>query len=700
MVNPLTRCVEDYALPPFASMRPSDIAPALRTAIDEMTLDLNSFEDDLDSPDAEFTWESVMDRLEIIDDPLDRLWRVVIHLTKVMNSPDLRLVEAEMQDEVLAIQNRRAQSPVIFHAMNALRASHEWATYSVEQKRILERAIQKATLSGVALNDNDRNRFNVIHARLTKLNSIYANNMLDAVKEYSLIVHEKEQLEGVPDSAMSLFAQNAVADGHEAATATAGPWKLSLENSVYSRVMSHCANRSLRETLYRASIAQASTGVHDNTRVIQEILQLRRDQATLLGFNTFAELSLATKLAPSVSAVQDLVEEFRSKAYPISELENQKLHAYAIAHGHVGPLERCDIAFWMERLRQDELDLNPEAIKPYFPLSRVLAGLFELMTQLFGIRIEAADGEEETWHPDVPFYQMRAMDQPDEPVIAQFFLDMFPRPGQKLGGAWIEVVASRSKVLRTEKFPVRVPVFALMFNITPPVDDAPTLLSVSDLDALFTVFGYGLRIAFTAAEHTPAARPTGIEWDCVNIPGNIMSRLFFHRDTIPLISGHVDTGEPLPQVLLDKLVAANHFMSATDFLGQLHTSVMDMALHHDFDPSSTDESIFDLNQRLAPRYRVIPLLPEDRTLCQNYHIFPGDYAAGYYSYLWCDVYVADAYAAFEEATGQQDVLAATGRKFRDTMFAQMGIVDANVAFEMFRGRKPDPSILAKEMRLE
>ncbi|KAF0685949.1 hypothetical protein As57867_022161, partial [Aphanomyces stellatus] len=311
MVNPLTRCLEDYALPPYATMCVEDIVPAVRTAIAEMELDLTSVEDDV-AASEDLTWESVMDRLEIIDDPLSRLWHIVVHLESVANSAALRAAKATVQTEVIRMESRRAQSTLIFQALERLRGGPAFATYSPEQQRLVEMEIQKATLSGVGLIDNAKDRFNDIHVRLKDVRTQFANNVLDAIQAYELLVYDKSQLAGVSDSILASIAQNAVAAGHRDATAATGPWKLSLETPVYLPIMRTCTNRTLRQELYRAHMTKASASPHDNAPVMVEILQLRRERARLLGFESFAELSLADKMAPSVKAVeamlQDLVE--------------------------------------------------------------------------------------------------------------------------------------------------------------------------------------------------------------------------------------------------------------------------------------------------------------------------------------------------------------------------------------------------------
>ncbi|KAF0685911.1 Aste57867_22264 [Aphanomyces stellatus] len=690
---PSRGCAEDYALPSFASMKPSDFAVALRAAIDDATFDLNSFEDDLADPAAEFSWSSVMDRLEIINDPLDRLWRALLHLSEVMNSPELRAVEAEMQTEVLAIQHRSTQSHAIFHAMAKLRTSDESATFSPEQTRLLHRAIENAILSGIALVENDRDRFNTRQLRLSTLYSTYSNNLLDAQNDFSLVVHDKIELDGLSAHHLALFAQKAAADGLDGASAASGPWTLSLEGQIYSAIQKYCANRSLRETMYRARVSAASSAPHDNMAILQEILQLRQEQARLLGFRSFAELSMATKMAPSVAAVDEMLESLRHKSMVVSAGEVETLQAYATAHGQSEMLRPWDVEYWSECLRKDTFHVDAEEIKTYFPLNRVLDGLFALIVRLFGVRIEAADGDVETWHPDVRFFRMRDMDQSGEPVVASFFLDLFARPGQKQSGLWIEALASRSKVLGGEKYPFRIPVFSLMVNLPPPADDGHCLLSFENVDRLCIVFGYGLRTALTTADCTAVSRPIGVEWDCVDMPAEFLRLFRFDR-------GHVDTGECLPDSLLDNLLAAERFMGATNFLSSLHIAATDMALHHRYDPfSTTEESIFDLQKELAERFYVVERHADDRSLCQMDAIVTDGYGAGLYSYVWSEMLASDAYAAFKGTTTPEE-WKACGRKFRDTILGLAGIFDANQVYEMFRGRKPCPDILLQMRGIE
>ncbi|CAK4090523.1 unnamed protein product [Aphanomyces euteiches] len=697
-MNPLTRCAEDYALPPFAQLRVSDIVPAIRTAIQEYALDLNALEDDLSFCDDEITWESVMDRLEIIDDPLNRLWRIVLHLDEVSNSVELREAKAEVQAEVLAIQSRRQQSIEIFEAMQELRDEPHWSELTSEQQRILDRAILEMQLNGVTLNDAAKERFNEIDFRLKGLSDIFTNNVLDATKSSKLVFHDRSQLDGVPDSMLAVFAQNAVASGHDGATPAHGPFVVDVTN--YPTVLSACSNTATREAVYRTRRSLAGNEPFDNTPVIREMLQLRQEKAHLLGYATFAEMNLADKMAPSVDIVQEMLCELWDKCHDVAVVEMLELKTFAKSHGQTTPLGAWDVQYWMGQMRKERYAIDPEIIEAYFPLSSVLPRMFAFLSKLFGICIETAQESEETWHPDVEYYEIRAMDQPGEPVIAQFYLDLYSRPGEKMSGGWIEVVAARSRVLRSEKTNVRIPVFALMFNYSPPVDGKSCLLSLSEVQELFVVFGFGLRIALTAAEYTATSRPHGIEWDAVGFSSQFLEKNFYHRETLESLSSHVETGKTLPRDLFDKILEARSFMRACNFTTTfLQNAAVDIALHHDCDPYTDAESIFDVFRQTSQEFTLRPPLDGDKAICSLDHIFPGLYAASYYSYVWSEMLAADTYACFEEAKSEEEWMA-LGRKYRDTMLALTGPAHPLIAFEKFRGRLPSTEGLLKQYGLE
>ncbi|EQC34875.1 oligopeptidase A [Saprolegnia diclina VS20] len=694
--NSLLRCVEERTLPPFEDLTVDEMAPAVRTALAKLEADIAAFEDELREANADVRYETILDRLEVEADGLDRIWGIVGHLMSVKNSPALREVHSELQNQVVTVLTRVAQSVEIFQALKELREGKVWETYSGAQQRIIESSLRSATLSGVGLTGNEKERFNEIQLRAAELSTKFSNNALDATKAFSLIVSDKAELDGLPASLLQMLAQNAAADGHEGATAEEGPWKLSLDMPVYLPVLKYCTNRALRETLYRANSSKASADPFDNVAIINETLRLRQEKAKLLGFATFAELSLAKKMAPSVEAVEQMTNELHAKCFTIAESELAQLNAYAATHGVTEPLANWDVPFWTEKMRLELYSLDDEAIKPYFPLHKVLDGLFALASRLFGIVIEAADGQAQVWHKDVRFFNIRSAESNE--IIARFFLDSFARPAEKRGGAWMNSAVGRSKLLGADGA-IRIPVAYLICNQSPPVGDKPSLMNFREVETLFHEFGHGLQHMLTTVEHEAAAGINGVEWDAVELPSQFMENFCYHRGTINDISGHYETNEPLPAELFEKICDARKYMAASGMLRQLYFGALDMHLHHKFDPSG-DETIFDVQKAIAAKFTVLAPLPEDRFLCSFSHIFAGGYSAGYYSYKWAEVLSCDAFSKFEEAgLDDEAALAKTGREFRDTVLALGGSRHPLQVFEAFRGRPQSTEPLLKQYGL-
>ncbi|EQC34874.1 oligopeptidase A [Saprolegnia diclina VS20] len=696
--NSLMQAVHERKLPPFRSLAVAEMAPALREAIKTFETDVSAIEATLRAKTTPIEWETIMDPLEIQGDALQRIWGIVGHLMSVQNSPALREVHAAMQIEVVTIFTRFSQSPEIFAAYKELRSSASWATFSDAQQRIIDSSIRGATLSGVGLEGEEKERFNQLQLRSAELKTKFSNNVLDATKAYSLIITNKAELDGVPASLLPLLAQNAAADGHDGATAEDGPWKLSLDMPVLLPMLKYCTNRSLRETLYRANATKASIAPHDNTQIINETLRLRQERAKLLGFASYAELSLATKMAPSVDDVNRMHNELRAKCRPIAVAELNQLAAYAAQHGQTTPLALWDVAYWTEKMRADLYTLDDEIIKPYFPLPKVLEGLFDLTSRLFGVTIEAADASVETWHDDVQFFNVRRADGAKE-ILASFFLDPYARPAEKNGGAWMNTCVGRSKLLGVNGA-VRIPVAYLICNQSPPVGDKPSLMNFREVETLFHEFGHGLQHMLTTVDYEGAAGINGVEWDAVELPSQFMENFCYHRGTINAISGHYETDEPLPAELFEKICDARKYMAASGMLRQLNFGALDMHLHGKFDPSG-DETIFDVQHKIANDFAVMKPLPEDRFLCSFSHIFAGGYAAGYYSYKWAEVLSCDAFSKFEEAgLDDEAALAKTGREFRDTVLALGGSRHPLQVFEAFRGRPQSTDALLKHYGLQ
>jgi len=446
----------------------------------------------------------------------------------------------------------------------------------------------------------------------------------------------------------------------------------------YLPAMKHLKSSELREKLYRALVSRASEGELDNGPLIKEILQLRQRGAELLGFSNYAEQSLASKMADGVASVDGLTKQLFATARPAAERELAELREFAAGKGYEGELRLWDVTYWSERLKEERYAYDEEALRPYFSLPKVLDGLFGIASKLFGVEVERDDAAAERWHPDVMFF--RVLDAETREHIASFYLDPYARPGEKRGGAWMADCLGRSKALGTK------PVAYLTCNGSPPVGDKPSLMTFSEAETLFHEFGHGLQHMLTNVEDGEAAGISNVEWDAVELPSQFMENWLYHKPTVDSFAVHYATGEPLPADVFEKIRGSRTFMAGSFMLRQLQIGALDMELHARYDPNS-DEGVFDVQRRIATEYAVIPPLEEDRFLCAFAHIFAGGYAAGYYSYKWAEVLSADAFAAFEEA-GLEDpaALAATGRRFRQTVLGLGGSRHPAEVFREFRGR--------------
>ncbi len=679
-------------LPPFEAIKPEHVVPAIRQLLAQLDEELAQLEDHVQP-----TWTGLVEPLDRLGERLSWSWGIVGHLMGVKNSPELREAFETVQPDVVQFYNKLNQSQAIYQAFKALRASDDWASLESAQQRIVEAAIRDAELSGVGLTGEKRDRFNAIQLELAELSTKFGNHVLDATKAFSLTLTQKEEVDGLPPSLTSLAAQAARAAGAENATAEAGPWRITLDFPSFGPFMQHSTRRDLREKLYKAYISRASSGDLDNNPLIQRILQLRQEEARLLGFNSYAELSLASKMAPNVGAVEALLEELRHASYDAAAQELEELKAFAAAKTlESSDLKHWDISFWAERQREEKFAFSAEELRPYFPLPQVLNGLFSLVNRIFGVTITAADGQAPVWHEDVRYFQIA--DEIGE-AIAYFYLDPYSRPAEKRGGAWMNDCIGRAKITENGTTNIRKPIAYLVCNQTPPVDGKPSLMTFGEVETLFHEFGHGLQHMLTKVDYAGAAGINNVEWDAVELPSQFMENWCYHRETLLGMAKHYETGEPLPEHYYQKLLAARNYMSGTAMLRQLHFSLVDIELHHSYQPGG-NESVTDVRNRIAKTTTILPPLPEDTFLCAFGHIFAGGYAAGYYSYKWAEVLSADAFAAFEEAGLDSDLtLAATGKRFRDTVLALGGSKQPMEVFKSFRGREPSTAPLLKHSGL-
>jgi oligopeptidase A len=677
-------------LPAFDRMAPEHAAPAVRARLAEAEAAVARLEET-----AAPTWDGLMDPLYRACHPLYDAWGLISHLLSVMNGEAWRQAHDALQPELVAFGLRVAQSPRLYQGYLALRASDREAPHLTgPRRRILESAIRGAEQAGVGLAGAPRQRFNAIQQELAGLATSFSNHLLDAVKTYSLWVRDPQDLNGLPAAWRAAAAQAARDAGEAAASAEKGPWRVTLDAAVLVPFLKHARNRRLREEIYRAHVTRASSGELDNRALVERTLALRHEMAGLLGYPTYAHLSLTRKMAPDIAAVDQLTADLAVAAQAPARRDNADLLAFARANGFEQPaLAPWDYAFWAERLREQRYAYSEEELRPYFPFPRVLEGLFALTERLFGIRVVAADGTAPVWHPDVRFFQVRAAD--GEP-LASFYLDPYSRPATKRGGAWMNEFRTRDRQPDGTRL---LPLAVLVCNQTLPADAQPALMRFDEVTTLFHEFGHALQHMLTTVEEPEASGINNIEWDAVELASQFMENWCHDRATLKGLSRHVATGAVLPDDLFARILAAKNYRAAPDLLRQLFLGALDMELHARY-PGPAGADAEAVKCAVAARLLPVPLLPEDRFLCGFSHIFAGAYAAGYYGYKWAEVLAADAFATFEEAGLDQDAaVAAAGRRFRDTVLALGGGTHPMAVFQAFRGRPPQVDALLRHAGL-
>jgi len=670
--NPL---LETKGLPRFKSIEVKHVQPAMESVLKSLREDFKTLEDEL--PKKETEYEAIVESLEKLKHPLSYSWGVVSHLNNVKNSDELREVHQACQPEVVKASMELSQSRVVFDALGSL----DQSALPESRQRIVESALRDMRLSGVDLEGTAKAEFNTIALRLSELGTKFQNNLLDSTKAFELVLTDVKDVEGLPASALAAAAQSynqAKKEEEAEATPESGPWRLTLDMPSYLPAMKHLKSSELREKLYRAFISRASSDKLDNGPLVTEILQLRKKASAMLGFENYAAESLASKMAPDISAVNKLTEDLFAVARPAAERELEELQEFANAKGYEGKVKLWDTTYWTERLKEEKYAYDEEALRPYFSLPKVLEGMFGIASKLFGVNIVQADDAAERWHPDVMFFKVLDAESGDH--VASFFLDPFARPGEKRGGAWMDDCLGRSKALGTK------PVAYLTCNGSPPVGSTPSLMTFSEAETLFHEFGHGLQHMLTHVEDGGCAGINNVEWDAVELPSQFMENWLYHKPTVDSFAVHYETGEPLPADVFEKIKGSRIFMAASMMLRQLQFGALDMELHSKFDPDGK-ETFLDVQRRMAAKYQILPALEEDRFLCSFSHIFAGGYAAGYYSYKWAEVLSADAFAAFEEAgLDDEEALRSVGRRFRQTVLGCGGGRHPSEVYRDFRGK--------------
>ncbi|MFZ5556282.1 MAG: M3 family metallopeptidase [Pseudomonadota bacterium] len=662
VANPL---LDFSGLPRFPDIRPEHVTPA----VDELLAQGRAVTERLAGSAETPTWDSVMKPLDDANERIGRAWGQVSHLNAVMNSPELREVYNANLPKVTQYYAELAQNQALFSKLKAIRAGTEFGRLAAQQKAVLEHEIRDFRLGGADLPEDKRARFLEIQESLANLSSRFSDNLLDATNAFAHYVERETDVAGIPEDVLQTAREAAEKDGR------AG-WKFTLHMPSYLPVMQYAENRELRRTMYRAYATRASEfgkPEWDNTPLIRDILKLRKEEAQLLGFANYAEVSLEPKMAQTPPQVLDFLRELAAKAKPYAERDLAELTGFARKELGLDTLEPWDVAYASEKLRLSRYAFSEQELKRYFPQTRVLPGMFRLVETLFGVRI--AEAEAPKWHPDVKFYSIT--NAAGEPV-GQFYVDLYAR-ASKRGGAWMDDAISRRRIERG----VQHPVAYLTCNFSGPVGGKPALFTHDEVITLFHEFGHGLHHLLTRVDELGVAGINGVEWDAVELPSQFMENFCWEWDVVRPMTAHVDSGVPLPRELFDKMLAAKNFQAGMQTVRQLEFALFDMHLHYDFDVERGDplKLLDDVRKEVA-----VILPPEWHRFPQSFsHIFAGGYGAGYYSYKWAEVLSADAYSLFEE----KGVLSPeAGARFRDEVLAVGGSRPAMESFVAFRGREP------------
>ena len=675
-MNPTTNPLLDFSgLPRFGNIRPANVAPAVDRLLAEARAALAA----VTRPEVPVQWEAFVTPLEDADERLARAWGQVSHLHAVLDSPELREAYNAALPRVTQYWTELGQNQALFEKYRALHASAEFDQLAPARKRIVHNALRDFRLGGAELPAGEKRRFAEIQEELASLSARFSENVLDATNAFSLTVEDASRAAGIPADELSVAREAAQKDGRQG-------WKFTLHAPSYIPVMQYAADRVLRETMYRESVTRASEfgkSEWDNTPLIARILALRSEEAGLLGYANYAERSLVPKMADSPAQVLGFLDDLAHRARPFAERDAAEMKEYARSELGIESLEAWDVAFASEKLRSKRYAFSDQEVKQYFPETAVVPGMFRLVETLYGVRFTEASAA--TWHDDVRFFEVRDV---SGALIGQFYLDLYAR-NTKRGGAWMDDAVGR----RRKGASVQTPVTYLNCNFARPVGGKPALFTHDEVITLFHEFGHGLHHLLTRAEELGVSGINGVEWDAVELPSQFMENFCWEWEVLCHMTRHVDTNEPLPRSLFDKMVAAKNFQAGLGMLRQIEFSLFDMHLHFDFDPGSNALGLLD-----QVRKRVAVLFPPAYNRFPNNfsHIFGGGYAAGYYSYKWAEVLSADAFSAFEERRGADGVLdAGTGARFRDEVLAVGGSRPASESFRAFRGRDPSVDALLR-----
>ena len=675
MTNPL---LNFSGFPKFNEIKPEHVSPAIDYLIAKGRGLIEALATSTEAP----TWENFALKLEDHSEKISRAWSQVGHMNAVVNSPELREAYNENLAKLTDYSSDMSQDERLYAKYKAIQANAAFASLTLTQQKIINNEVRDFKLGGAELPEAQKARFKAVSEELSKLGSKFEENIMDNTNDFAQYVKNVADLAGLPTDAID--AAQAAAKAEEKSG-----YKFTLHFPSYLPVLQYCENRAFRETLYRAYATRASefskpdengTPKWDNTKLISDILKLKKEEAQTLGFKNYAELSLATKMADSPKQVVDFLNTLAKRAKSYAERDMAELTEYAKKLGIID-MQAWDVAYVSEKLREEKYAFSDQEVKQYFPESKVLAGLFKVTETIFGVQVQKAEAP--LWHPDAAFYQIS--DAAGKP-IAYFYLDLYAR-NNKRGGAWMDEAITRRKKTNG----IELPVAFLTCNFSAPVGGKPALFTHDEVITMFHEFGHGLHHMLTQVDEYGVSGIKGVEWDAVELPSQFMENFCWEWDVLRHMTAHVDTGTQLPKELFDKMVAAKNFQAGMQTVRQIEFSLFDMRLHGDFDPNGKLTAL-DLIEQVRDEVAVVRPPKWNRFPNSFSHIFAGGYAAGYYSYKWAEVLSADAYSLFEELGVLSEQ---AGSRFKEEVLAKGGSRPAMESFVAFRGREPSLDALLR-----
>ncbi len=655
----------------FDAIQPAHVGPAIDTLLNDARKTVSRVTDD----DVPARWDEIVAPLEVALNRLDRAWNAITHLNEVVDTPELRAEHNAALAKMTAFWTELSQNLALYDKYKCMAAGADFAQWSTARRTVVTNELRDFRLGGADLAAADKDRLRQVKERIARLGTRFAENVLDATNDYALYLDDEQRLLGIPPDTLQMYREAAAADDRPG-------YKITLQAPSYLPLMQYAQDRALREQLYRAYFTCASEfgpAARDNSVVMIELLQLRREQAQLLGMRDFGEYSLATKMAETPQEVVDFLRDLARRARPHAERDLRELQDFAARALDLPQLQAWDHAYASEKLRQSRYAFSEQEVKQYFPEPQVLAGVFRLFEELFGITIRQEEAP--VWHPAVRFYRIDRGDA----TLGHVYLDLYARP-HKQGGAWQGTERSRYRSTAS----LQTPVAFLVCNFSKPLEGKPALFTHGETLTLLHEFGHGLHHLLTRVDEPAVAGTHGVEWDAIELPSQFMENFAWEWDGLQRLAGHVDTRATLPRALFDKMYAARNFQSGLQTLRQVEFALFDMLAHTQLDPAhATPADLLALLEQVRREVAVIQPPDFNRMPWRFSHIFAGGYAAGYYSYKWAEVLSCDAFAAFEEAGDSGSILnPALGQRFLDEVLAVGGSRPAMESFVAFRGRKP------------